>query len=410
MATNHFGPFLLTGLLLAAAGGDGDGRVVTVSSQMHRVARKRAARRPAHASGRYPRWHVYGQTKLANLLFTFELDRRLRQAGAPVTALAAHPGFAGTHLAVNGQLRPHRAAASRRSSTARSSAVSQSAGGRRLADADGGDRRPARGRRTAGRPGRSRRPARPTDRRLLAAGTGRRGRPPVVGDQRAGDRDQVPLRGGAMAADGTVEGAVLHTPWRRDFATPLRAFLHTESGSAGVLVAAIAVALVWANLDDTYERLWTTPFGSGSATTRHPRPADLGQQRPDDVLLPRRRPGGATRDRPRRPARPAAASCCPLAAGLSRHGRRRSASTSRSTPGGTGATAGASRCRPTPPWRWACWRWSAATCRTASAVFLLTVFVVDDIVALLVIAVSTATTSSVGAAARWPCAFRAAAR
>ena len=53
----------------------------------------------------------------------------------------------------------------------------------------------------------------------------------------------------------------LRTPWRRQFATPVRAFLKTESGSAGILVAAIVVALVWANVGDSYERLWTTPFG-----------------------------------------------------------------------------------------------------------------------------------------------------
>src|SRR3954468_22607626 len=64
-----------------------------------------------------------------------------------------------------------------------------------------------------------------------------------------------------MAAGGTVEGAVLRTPWRRDVATPVRAFLQTESGSAGILVAGIAVALVWANLGDSYERFWSTPFG-----------------------------------------------------------------------------------------------------------------------------------------------------
>src|SRR4051812_19147248 len=64
-----------------------------------------------------------------------------------------------------------------------------------------------------------------------------------------------------MAADGTVEGAVLRTPWRRDVATPVRAFLQTESGSAGILVAGIAVALVWANVGDSYERFWSTPFG-----------------------------------------------------------------------------------------------------------------------------------------------------
>src|SRR4051795_2114710 len=64
-----------------------------------------------------------------------------------------------------------------------------------------------------------------------------------------------------MAADETVDGAVLRTPWRRDFATPVRAFLQTESGSAGILVAGIALGLAWANVGDSYERLWTTPFG-----------------------------------------------------------------------------------------------------------------------------------------------------
>jgi NAD(P)-dependent dehydrogenase (short-subunit alcohol dehydrogenase family) len=103
MATNHFGPFLLTGLLLEQLAASGDGRVVTVSSQMHRLARSAPLGDP-RVRRRYGRWRVYAQTKLANLLFTFELDRRLRRAGLPVTALAAHPGLAGTHLAVNGQL------------------------------------------------------------------------------------------------------------------------------------------------------------------------------------------------------------------------------------------------------------------------------------------------------------------
>lgn len=103
MATNHFGPFLLTGLLLDQLVASGEGRVVTLSSQMHRVARSAPLGDP-RARRRYRRWRVYSQTKLANLLFTFELDRRLRRAGLPVIALAAHPGLAGTHLAVNGQL------------------------------------------------------------------------------------------------------------------------------------------------------------------------------------------------------------------------------------------------------------------------------------------------------------------
>jgi NAD(P)-dependent dehydrogenase (short-subunit alcohol dehydrogenase family) len=103
MATNHFGPFLLTGLLLPELVSTGAGRVVTVSSQMHRTARSAPLGDPRAQQGRYSKWPVYGQTKLANLLFTYELDRRCREAELPVKALAAHPGFAGTHLAANGR-------------------------------------------------------------------------------------------------------------------------------------------------------------------------------------------------------------------------------------------------------------------------------------------------------------------
>ncbi len=109
LATNHFGPFLLTGLLLpqlaaaSADGADGAARVVTVSSGMHRVARQAPLGDPYAEPRRYHRWQAYAQSKLANLLFTHELDRRTREAGVPVRALAAHPGLAGTHLAANGQ-------------------------------------------------------------------------------------------------------------------------------------------------------------------------------------------------------------------------------------------------------------------------------------------------------------------
>ena len=103
LATNHFGPFLLTGLLLPQLVASQDGRVVTVSSQMHRIARSAPLDDPRVPRGRYRRWPTYGQSKLANLLFTYELERRLRRAELPVKALAAHPGFASTHLAANGQ-------------------------------------------------------------------------------------------------------------------------------------------------------------------------------------------------------------------------------------------------------------------------------------------------------------------
>ncbi|GAB6987117.1 oxidoreductase [Nocardioides pyridinolyticus] len=103
MATNHFGPFLLTGLLLPQLVDSEDATLVTVSSQMHRVARKAPLDDPRVQHGRYQPWPTYAQSKLANLLFTYELERRCRRAELPVRALAAHPGFASTHLAANGQ-------------------------------------------------------------------------------------------------------------------------------------------------------------------------------------------------------------------------------------------------------------------------------------------------------------------
>jgi NAD(P)-dependent dehydrogenase (short-subunit alcohol dehydrogenase family) len=104
LATNHFGPFLLTGLLLPQLAEAGDARVVTVSSLMHKSARRAPLDDPRSLHGRYRRWQAYSRTKLANLLFTFELDRRLARAGLPVAAMAAHPGYSGTHLVANGQL------------------------------------------------------------------------------------------------------------------------------------------------------------------------------------------------------------------------------------------------------------------------------------------------------------------
>lgn len=98
LATNHFGPFALTGLLLSQLIESGDGRVVAVSSNAHKIARSAPLGDPRVVRGRYSRWHSYAQSKLADLLFTYELDRRLRAAGHPVKALAAHPGFAATEL------------------------------------------------------------------------------------------------------------------------------------------------------------------------------------------------------------------------------------------------------------------------------------------------------------------------
>jgi len=126
LATNHFGPFLLTGLLLESLVASGAGRIVTVSSLMHRFARKAPLAYPTVAVGRYSPWGVYSQSKLANLLFTAELQRRLAAAGVPVTAYAAHPGYADTRLVANGPLAKWGAGRLASIGQAVSSAVAQS--------------------------------------------------------------------------------------------------------------------------------------------------------------------------------------------------------------------------------------------------------------------------------------------
>jgi NAD(P)-dependent dehydrogenase (short-subunit alcohol dehydrogenase family) len=93
IGTNHLGHFALTNLLLRHV----TDRVVTVSSGAHRggsisLDDLNWQRR------RYQRWAAYQQSKLANLLFTLELERRLTAAGSPIRALAAHPGYTATNL------------------------------------------------------------------------------------------------------------------------------------------------------------------------------------------------------------------------------------------------------------------------------------------------------------------------
>jgi NAD(P)-dependent dehydrogenase (short-subunit alcohol dehydrogenase family) len=94
--TNHLGHFALTGLLLGRMEGREGARVVTVSSGAHRMGRVNFD--DLQGERRYGRWSAYGQSKLANLLFAFELDRRLRAAGSTVRSVAAHPGYAATNL------------------------------------------------------------------------------------------------------------------------------------------------------------------------------------------------------------------------------------------------------------------------------------------------------------------------
>jgi NAD(P)-dependent dehydrogenase (short-subunit alcohol dehydrogenase family) len=96
LGVNHLAAFALTGRLadrLLAAEGS---RVVAVSSQGHRPGRIRFD--DLQLERRYSPWQAYFQSKLANLLFTRELDRRLRTAGVSTKAVAAHPGGTRTNL------------------------------------------------------------------------------------------------------------------------------------------------------------------------------------------------------------------------------------------------------------------------------------------------------------------------
>ena len=94
--TNHLGHFALTGLLLERMLGREGSRVVTVSSNGHKSGRIDFA--DLQSQRRYRRMAAYYQSKLANLMFTYELQRRLAAARARAQALAAHPGKARTEL------------------------------------------------------------------------------------------------------------------------------------------------------------------------------------------------------------------------------------------------------------------------------------------------------------------------
>ncbi|BBZ62798.1 SDR family NAD(P)-dependent oxidoreductase [Mycolicibacterium monacense] len=99
LGTNHLGHFALTGQLLDNLLPVEGSRVVTVSSNAHRWGRVNFDDLQSERS--YNRVTAYGQSKLANLLFTYELNRRLSAKGAPTIAVAAHPGTSSTELTRN---------------------------------------------------------------------------------------------------------------------------------------------------------------------------------------------------------------------------------------------------------------------------------------------------------------------
>jgi NAD(P)-dependent dehydrogenase (short-subunit alcohol dehydrogenase family) len=90
LGTNLLGHFALTGRLIGALEGRVDARVVTLSSNAHKMGR--IDFEDLQSEHGYKRWGAYGQSKLADLMFALELDRRLRAAGSTITSVAAHPG------------------------------------------------------------------------------------------------------------------------------------------------------------------------------------------------------------------------------------------------------------------------------------------------------------------------------
>jgi NAD(P)-dependent dehydrogenase (short-subunit alcohol dehydrogenase family) len=98
MGTNHFGHFLLTSLLFPHI--RSNGRIINHSSSMHSTAAANFVFKNLLAESSYDPWTVYGNSKLANLYFTYELNRKLQKAGNPknISAVAVHPGYTATNL------------------------------------------------------------------------------------------------------------------------------------------------------------------------------------------------------------------------------------------------------------------------------------------------------------------------
>jgi NAD(P)-dependent dehydrogenase (short-subunit alcohol dehydrogenase family) len=101
LGTNHLGHFALTGLLLERLKAAPAPRVVTVSSGLHRIGRIDLDDLNWERRG-YKRWGAYGQSKLANLLFARELQRRADAGDLALRSAAAHPGYSATHLQTAG--------------------------------------------------------------------------------------------------------------------------------------------------------------------------------------------------------------------------------------------------------------------------------------------------------------------
>ena len=166
MGTNHLGHFALTGLLLPALLARPGARVVTVSSFLHWFGSLDFGDLMSERS--YDPWRAYAGSKLANLLFVRELDRRARAAGVDLVSVGAHPGYARTNLVAAGP-------ATGRRLTGASAAAGHRAGraerARRCAAAAAGGHRPGGPGRRVLRAARAGRAARPAEARSGAAPT-----------------------------------------------------------------------------------------------------------------------------------------------------------------------------------------------------------------------------------------------
>jgi NAD(P)-dependent dehydrogenase (short-subunit alcohol dehydrogenase family) len=109
IGTNYLGHFALTGLLLPTLLAAAAPRVVTLSSLAHRMGKIRFD--DLQFEHGYNNWRAYGQSKLADLMFSFELARRATEAGTALTSVAAHPGYAATNLQFAGPAKVHERAA-----------------------------------------------------------------------------------------------------------------------------------------------------------------------------------------------------------------------------------------------------------------------------------------------------------
>ncbi|MEP6775840.1 MAG: oxidoreductase, partial [Chloroflexota bacterium] len=96
LGTNHLGHFALTGLLFDKIAASAPSRIVTVSSLAHTTGQIRF--QDLHSANGYARWAAYSQSKVANLLFAYELDRRLRARKLDVKSVACHPGISSSNL------------------------------------------------------------------------------------------------------------------------------------------------------------------------------------------------------------------------------------------------------------------------------------------------------------------------